>query len=643
MTGGRLSCRTLRDPVHVPPNHGLLALVGLTLACRGPSFDSFTDEAGSTSDPGNGSGSDSSDTGDDFDPLICGSWDPPEATPAGSPPPEQSCRGGACPRFTDVTVAAGLDTLQYLPTHPSTLSCIFAKQTESGPAPNQDCEPQWFTGGVTIGDVDGDGWPDVYMTRLAAPDHLFINQANGTFVDVAATVGLGACNYTNGAQFADIDRDGDQDLLVTGMGSDRHFLFINQLADTGVLAFVEQAEARNFALTSSVLHSGESVTLGDFDRDGWPDVYVTEWLRTSLFPTDPDQQRLHTGRLLRNRGAAQPGVFDDVSEALGVSLLGNDPKGVFGFSATFVDLDDDGWQDLALTVDFNHSRLFWNLAGQLFVDGTSPAQINRESNAMGSTFADVDLDGDLDWYVTSIAQLGECDEGEVPPCWLSSGNRMYANLGSGSRTFERIEDQLGVRDGAWAWGSAFFDLDNDGDQDLVLANGWPGRDLNGGFYHQDTPMRLWINQGPGLPMSEEGELRGVDDRQQGRGLVSFDYDADGDLDLLVANHAGRPKLLRNEGGNLGGWLRIAVEGSVSNRDGRGAKLRVQVDPDGPWQIREVGVGSHFLGEGELTQHFGLAGAATVHRVEIEWPASGLIQSFDELPGNQTLHVLEGEP
>lgn len=621
--------------------------LSLGLACTAPgiSLDSRDDEAGepsNTSDPGGSESTDSSDTGGPFDPLICGTWDPPAATPAGTPPPEPPCTEGApCPRFTDVTLAAGLDTLQYVPTHPSTLSCIFPKSTASGVAPNQDCEPQWFTGGVTVGDVDEDGLPDVYMTRLAAPDHLFINRGDGTFVDVAAEVGLGQCSYTNGAQFGDIDNDGDQDLLVTGMGSDRHFLFINQLADTGVLGFEEQAEARNFALTSSALHSGESVTLGDYDRDGWLDVYVAEWLRTSLFPVAPADQALHGGRLLHNRGAAQPGVFDDVTEALGVSLLGNDDKGVFAFAAAFVDLDDDGWQDLAVTVDFHESRLFWSLAGQLFVDGTGPAQVNRESNAMGSTFADVDLDGRLDWYVTSIAELGECEDDQTPPCWLGSGDRMYQNLGD--RQFARIEDQLGVRDGAWAWGTAFFDLDNDGDQDLVLANGWPGRDLAGGLYHHDTPMRLWLNQGPGQTMSEEGQQRGVDDRQQGRGLVSFDYDADGDLDLLIANHAGRPTLLRNEGGNLGGWLRIAVEGSVSNRDGRGAKLRVQVDADGPWQVREVGVGSHFLGEGELTQHFGLANATLVHRVEIEWPASGIIQTFDGLPADQTLVILEGEP
>jgi hypothetical protein len=144
-------------------------------------------------------------------------------------------------------------------------------------------------------------------------------------------------------------------------------------------------------------------------------------------------------------------------------------------------------------------------------------------------------------------------------------------------------------------------------------------------------------------MLEEGEARGVFDKGQGRGVVSFDYDRDGDLDVLLSNHAGPPRLFRNDGSNQLGWLRVAVEGTTSNRDGRGAKVRVQVADGQPWQIREVGVGSHFLGEGELTQHFGLGpGVDSVMRVEVEWPASGIVQSFDAVAPNQTIVVVEGE-
>lgn len=617
-----------------------IALLGLSVAaCRGPgNFDTLGDATTDDDESPTGQESDDeSETGDpvEFDPLICGSWDPPIAIASGSLPAEQSC-DDPCPVFTEVALAAGLGTTQYLATHPAESTCIFPRPTESGMNPRQDCEPQWFTGGATVADVDDDGWPDIYMTRLAAPDHLFLNQRDGTFIDVAPAVGLGHCSYTNGSLFGDIDNDGDQDLLVTSVGAHSYELWINQRVETGELSFEQQAEARGFALTSAQPHSGESVTLGDFDRDGWLDIHVNEWLRIEQMPALGDADfDMHGGRLLHNLGDGQ---FEDVTEVYGVALDGLDPDGVFAFSSTFIDVDGDGWQDLAIAIDFRRSRMFWNLGGQLFLDGTVQAEVNRESNAMGSTWADLDLDGDFEWFVTSIAELDDqCGVNEQPPCWAGSGNRLYSY--AGERTFSGVTDQVGVRDGAWAWGAVFFDADNDGDQDLSLANGWPGRDLNGGLYHHDTPTRLWINEA--TVMSEEGEQRGVYDKGQGRGMVSFDYDRDGDLDLLLTNHAGSPRLFRNDGGNQRGWLRVDVEGTISNRDGRGAKIRVQVEPDGPWQIREVGVGSHFLGEGELIQHFGLDASEVVHRVEVEWPVSGIVQSFDQVGANQTLVIVEG--
>lgn len=625
----------------------LLGVAVVVAACRGPgNFDNaeLTTKSDAPSDGDSEAGTGEPPVG--FDPWICGSWDPPAATPAGALPPEQACpEGGPCPVFTEVAAAAGIDTIQYVPTHPSNLECIFPRPTESGMSPRQDCEPQWFSGGVSVGDVNDDGWPDLYMTRLAAPDHLFLNQRDGTFIDVAAQVGLGACSYTNGSVFGDIDNDGDLDLLVTSLGASAHSLWINLLVETGELRFDEQGQARGFALESGAKHSGQSVTLGDLDRDGWLDIHVNEWLRAEQMPGPglPDHQ-LHGARLLHNLGE---GVFEDVTAIHGVGLYGLDEDGIFTFSSTFVDADRDGWQDLAIAIDFHRSRIYWNTAGMngsAYVDGSTGANINRESNAMGSTWADVDRDGDLDWFVTSIAELDdECDANEEPPCWAGSGNRLYSY--AGQRQFSEASDQAGVRDGAWAWGTSFFDADNDGDQDLSLANGWPGRDLNGGFYHADTPTKLWINDGTGV-MSEEGQARGVADQGQGRALASFDYDRDGDLDLLLINHAGSPRLYRNDGGNQNSWLRVAVEGTISNRDGRGAKLRVQVEDGDPWQIREVGVGSHFLGEGEQIQHFGLGPdfdpeLDVVYRVEIEWPASGIVQTFEAVAGEQTMSIVEG--
>ena len=625
-------------------SRALLTLAGLVLvACRGPSLDEGESQDLTThSETPDESESEGGETGVPgvFEPGVCGSWVPPIATTIGELPPEQDCVASGCPVFTEIAEPAGLATQQFVPTHPSKLDCIFPYATEGGLSPRQDCEPQWFTGGVSVGDVDDDGFPDLYMTRLAAPDHLFLNQGDGRFLDVAQVVGLGLCSWTNGSVFGDIDNDGDLDLLVTTVGDTRYQLWINTLSETGELGFEEQGEARGFAMASAMMHSGESVTLGDYDRDGWLDAHVNEWIRVEHMPdpADPDFQR-HGSRLLHNLGQ---GEFEDLTQTLGLGFEALDEDGIFAFSSTFADLDGDGWQELAVAIDFHRSRLFWAVPGGGFEDGSNSAGINRESNAMGSTFADVDADGDLDWFVTSIAEADTCEEDETPPCWSGSGNRLYSN--SGARSFSLATDVAGVRDGAWAWGTTFFDADNDGDQDLSLGNGWPGRDLHGGLYHADTPTKLWLNDGTGV-MSEVGEARGVFDKGQGRSIVAFDYDRDGDLDLLLINHAGSPRLFRNDGGNANAWLRVELHGTSSNRDARGAKVRVQSEPDGAWQVREVGVGSHFLGEGELIQHFGLGPdfdptLDSVYRVEVEWPASGELQVLEEVEAEQTLSLTE---
>jgi hypothetical protein len=364
------------------------------------------------------------------------------------------------------------------------------------------------------------------------------------------------------------------------------------------------------------------------------DLHVNEWMRRALIPDEPDRQRFGP-RLLHGKGDLS---FEDRTVAAGVDMLDSDPDGVYGFASAFADFDDDGSPDLPVAADFRNSKIFWNTGDGTFVDGTATADVNKEANAMGSTIADFDGDGRLDWFVTAIAEYDFDCEDEPAPCgWRSTGNRLYRYIGN--REFQNYTDIAGVRDGAWAWGTVAFDFDNDGDQDLALTNGWPGRDLNGGDYHADTPTRLWVNAGDGT-MNEQAELRGFDDRGQGRGLVTLDYDGDGDLDLVVANHAGYPRLYRNEGGNESAWLRVRLEGTVGNRDARGAVVRLRVDEDTRVQIRQVGVGSHLFGESELTLHFGVGDAETIHELRIEWPTSDSVTVLEDVPTRQLLELSE---
>jgi len=538
----------------------------------------------------------------------------------------------AAAAFTDVTEQAGVAYAQYVSADP--LTCLTSPSFFS-------CEIEWMTGGAAVADVDGDGWPDLYVTRLDAHDLLFRNNGDGTFEDVTASAGLAGFELqSNGARFADVDRDGDPDLYVTtvGLGEDptngRFYLFVND----GTGQFTEEAVAHGAHVPSSLDRAGYGIAVGDYDRDGWVDIYTTDWRGPTLFDSLPH------ARLLRNRGFEAPGHFEDVTQAAGV-LVDQSPgclQGLTGcetrsFAPAFVDLDADGWPDLAIASDFGTSALFWNDGDGTFTDGTAAAGVGTDENGMGSTFGDYDGDGDLDWFVTSIFDPDAiCETG---PCnWDTSGNRLYRN--EGDRAFTDATDAAGVRDAGWGWGTVFFDADNDGDLDLVATNGvdFPFTPMEAPF--EQTPMRFWENDGTG-GMTEISAAVGLTDTGSGKGLLTFDYDRDGDLDLFVVNNGTGGILYRNDGGNANDWLRVRVGGRRSEIEGRGARIEVTPTPGGPTQVREVGAGSHFLGQSERIAHFGLGPGpgGPVHEVHVRWP-SGETRTWNEVPRNDLLVALE---
>ena len=537
----------------------------------------------------------------------------------GSLLPLLSAEARAGTTFTDVTHAAGLSYIQHVPPPPP--ACVVGSMA---------CDADRMTGGAAVADVDGDGCVDVFVTRFDAHDLLFRNDCEGSFVD--ATVGSGLdvySSHSNGAAFGDIDNDGDPDLFVSTIGSgtdgvnDRFYLFIND----GSGHFTEEALPRGAAVASTQPRLAWSASFGDFDRDGYLDLHVTEWF-----------QSLHS-RLLRNRGAAAPGHFEDVTQAVGLDFAG-----VHGFASTFVDLDDDGWQDLAVAADFGTSRLFWNDAGH-FSDGTLAAKVGTDENGMGSTFGDFDADGDLDWFVTSIWDPDDpCASGNC--MWGPSGNRLYRN--EGGRVFSDATDLAGVRNGDWGWGAAFFDLDNDTDLDLVMTNGIVLEHTTIEDAFNADRMRVFENDGSGVMRENAGES-GIDDTASGKGLLAFDYDRDGDQDLLVINNAGGARLYRNDllpdrSARDRRWLQLEVVGSTSNRDGVGARVELWRAPQEAPQVREVGVSSHFLGQGENVLHFGLgAGSETVARLRVTFPASGRVIEWNDVATNRRHRLREVTP
>ena len=532
--------------------------------------------------------------------------------------------------FRDATESSGLMYVQHEARQPG--NCLFdnmSRETEEEQRGTL-CDAERMTGGAAAGDFDGDGAIDLIVTRLDGHDLLYRNRGDGRFDEVSAEVGLSDWNLaSNGALWGDIDNDGDLDLFITTVGDTRHYLFINQGGE-----FTEEAIERGTAVETGDRRIGFSATFGDYDRDGFLDLHVTEWRPSQLVG-----EASAGVRLLRNRGADAPGYFEDVTESAGVAMeqvvsqtQQDLTVGTFAFGSTFVDLDGDGWPELAVSSDFGTSRLFWNNGDGTFTDGTLDARVGTAQNAMGTTFGDYDADGDLDWFVTSVysssrGSPGGDEEG------TKDGNRLFRN--DGDRRFSDATDQAGVRNGSWGWGAAFFDADNDGDLDLTMTNGMlmmPG-------YGADA-MRYWENQGKGTFRSRSTEV-GLDDIEDGKGLLIFDADGDGDLDVFVVNNASEPRLYLNQSRGAGSWLRVTLEGTISNRQGLGA--RVSVNAVGlPEQIREMGVSSHFLGQSESALHFGLSDADTADLI-IRWPASGYITTLNGVPADHWIHVTEGEP
>ena len=504
------------------------------------------------------------------------------------------------PRFTDVTLQAGIAYQQ------SSSTCLTGRCWESAA----------MTGGVAAGDYDGDGWTDLFTTRWDAPSILWRNQRDGTFADVTAAVGLGTDAFANGAAWGDIDGDGDLDLFVTVLGAPRHLLYVSD----GAGHFVEDAVARGADMTGE-RRWGESATFGDYDRDGWLDLWVGEWRPSTL----PGVTWPSGVRLLHNRGAAAPGTFEDATAAAGVSVDALSSRGVFAFTASFSDLDDDGWPDLAVSGDFGTSRLFWNRGDGTFVDGTLAAGVGSDENGMGQALADWDGDGRIDWFVSSIYDPGTpC----APSCtWSGSGNRLFRNLGQ--RAFADVTDAAGVRDGSWGWGAALFDYDHDGDLDLALATGVDFSGTVDAKFEHD-PMRFFRNDGGA--MTEVADAVGLAARDAEKGLALLDYDRDGDVDLFVVETRGAPHLYRNDGGDsAGAHLRVRLAGRAPNVQGIGARVTVRSGGGATTQVREVLAGNAFLGQSEPVADFGFGASADPVEVVVRWPTSGLSTSYASVP------------
>lgn len=460
-----------------------------------------------------------------------------------------------------------------------------------------------FRAGGAVGDFNNDGWQDIYFPGGGGtPDILYINNQDGTFTDRAAEWGIADTHRGTGAAVADFDNDGWLDIFVTSFGSElsaqpgKHRLYRNIEGSS----FLDVAVAAGVSTTSPTRVNGEGGAWGDYDLDGDLDLAVPGW--------DDDEAG---NRLFRNNG---DGTFTDVTTAAGLDVL----IGVDGFAPRFADMDFDGWPELLWVGDFGTSTYLVNNHDGTFADLTADSGTSLGGTEMGHTVADFNRDGRLDWYVTQISE-----------------NHLYIN--NGDHTYLESAASAGVEYTGWGWATVAIDMDHDGWQDIVAVSQSP----------PTTYAFLNLAAVPGeLTFDEVSTDIGLVANVSGRGLANFDYDNDGDQDVIVFPYVDTVRLLRNDlSGTQVNWIRIFLD-NLRQPDlpphGVGANVFVTV---GGWtQIGRIDGGSNYMSQSELSAHFGLGSAAVIDEIRVEWPG-GTVQSLFNIPANQTLTItaLDCEP
>ena len=526
------------------------------------------------------------------------------------------------PQFTSVTDEAG----------------IHFKHHDGGSGQKYFVEP--LGGGAAFLDYNTDGFQDIYLVNGAdlppftekqskkiepSRNALYRNNGDGTFTDVSTASGVGDTGYGMGCAVGDYDNDGFPDLYVTNFGANVFFRNNGDGTFTDVTRGTGTGDTR----------WGASCAFVDYDNDGFLDLYVTNYVKYDI---ESDQicmnkgvrvycdPRLYEGELdilYHNNG---DGTFTDVTGSVGFSEATGR-----GLALAWGDYDDDGDMDVYIANDADQNFLYRNNGAGTFADvslaaGVGFSEDGEAENGMGADFGDYNNDGYLDLIVTNFQD---------------QTNTLYHNEGNGLFSDVSYASGIGTVSLPYlAWGVSFCDYDNNGYQDLFIANGHLDENVQAfnptGFYEQ--PNLLFRNNRDGT-FNEVGVDSGSGMRLEkiSRGFAYADYDNDGDLDLLVTNLKGSPDLLQNRG-NQNAWLILKLIGTRSNRDAIGA--RVKVTAGDLTQIREVRRGSSYLSQNDIRLHFGLEKYRQVDRMEIRWP-SGLQEQLEDVKPNQILTLVEG--
>src|SRR6267143_846499 len=420
--------------------------------------------------------------------------------------------------------------------------------------------------GVAFYDYDNDDWLDIFLvngSRLEGfaagtepTSHLFHNNRDGTFTDVTVKAGLVRSGW------------------------------------------------------------GQGVCIGDYDNDGWDDLFVTYYGKNILYHNNGD------------------GSFTDVSEAAGIFRA----NGTYGLGVLTADFDNDGWPDIYVANDSTASALYQNKKNGTFTDiameaGCALSADGKPQAGMGISAADYDLDGNIDLVKTNFA-------GDTPS--------LYRNLGNANFEDTTFQAGLGKYTQYLGWGCGFFDMDNDGWADILICNGHVYPEVEQLKTEAGYPQRklLYKNlrNGRFADVSHDAGT-GISTPVAARGCAFGDFDNDGDLDVVVNTVNDFPQLLRCDSRTGNNWIKIKTIGTKSNRSGIGARIKCVTPLPGEKnlhpQIDEVRSGGGYFSQNDLRVHFGIGKAEKVELLEIRWP-SGLVETLKDIKPNQLIFVKEGE-
>ena len=491
--------------------------------------------------------------------------------------------------------------------------------------------------GAAFFDYDADGDADLYFVNGAPlpgyiaeetpTNRLYRNNGDATFTDVTKVAGVGDTGYGHGCAVGDYNNDEQLDLYVTNYGTNRLY------RNNGDGTFTDVAEAAGVPES----RWSTSCAFADYDRDGDLDLYVVNYIVFDIAVNpwcglkeknlraycEPDNFPAQSDTLYRNNG---DGTFTDVTKSAGIyNTTGK------GLGVVWGDYNNDGASDIYIANDSTENLFYRNNGDGTFEEigfmvGVALSEDGAAENGMGTAFGDWNNDGWFDLTVTNYAQ-------QTNTLYHNDTDGFFTDATATTKTAQVTYPYLG-------WATAFVDYDNDGYQDLFVANGHLHENLaelgQEGTYGQRN--LFFRNNRDGTFTESSGTLgAGMKLEDVSRGATFADYDLDGDIDVVVTNANTPPRLLRNDGGNRKNWLQIRLIGRSGSTDAIGT--RVEITTGGLTQTREVRSGDGYLSQQDLTLHFGIGDYEQVDSIVVRWQ-NGMEQSIRGIAANQVLSLKE---